>query len=1092
MGSAKQELTGRADTALTQVRDEKIQSEARRLGRRVILEFVGESVPVLDRIEFKPNPGVDSQFWERGHATQGFAWTEVPQALAILFVEYAVWGAVEQQRSDFFFAGKWRGSLAATLGDAIHKGDDRIHELFVEEVAHGKTVSRVKLVFGGKGDNVHGKAKDKRDRRISVNRAYLPPDCVEVVWDCRGKERLKEVGDLRELAKRIRSSLGLPTEALASAPPGGEAGNPAPQTPTAPPPVRPTGDATTPVASVATTVADGSLETQPDVAELSRELPKSENLFVPVRRVDIDRINDYVPKELIGREAETALLSDAWEKARKLQANRPHVLTFVALGGEGKTSLVAKWAADLARQNWPGCESAFAWSFYHQGTDERTADSSDLFLKEALTFFGDPEMAASSQHAIDKGRRLAKLIGGRPALLILDGLESLQYAPTSPAPGKLKEGQGLAELLKGLAADSQGLCVVTTRYAIPDLCAYLGKTVREEKLSRLSREAGVRLLQTFDVMGNQRQTMPSPDGRDLWNEFEKLVEDVKGHALTLTLLGSYLRDCHDGDIHRRDLVKLEEANAEELGGHAFRVMDAYVESFEKGGKTEEDRAKGRRALALLDLLGLFDRPATADCLDALWKGEAIAELTEPLVGLSVAQRNQSLTRLQDAKLLTVKRDASHQIVSLDAHPLLREYLARRVREQHPEAWGAAHKRLFEHLCATTKEGSQPTLQDLQPLYHAVAHGCAAGLYSKVFEDLYISRIMQGPKFYPTRRLGAYGADIAALLHFFQKPWKELAGSYSHDARSFLFHQAGYSLTALNRAANGLPALKESLRLRVEKEKWRLAAISSGSVGEFFLNRGELREAEAYAREAVVLADKGLDATQQALKRALHAHILHQMGRQDEAMALFRKSHAILRSRFSPRFLSLSGYYYCELLLDKLALARPRARQIDILRHRSSLIFAEDDDVGSSLLAKALGCLVRAELELLLAFASGHQGRPHVLVQQFNEMLALFRAAAQEHYLVCGLLARIRLACLQRDVGARPFLEEAWEIAERGSMQLFLADLRLWRARLFSREKPYPWKSPQEDLAAAEKLINECGYHRRDKDLADAKRAILLS
>jgi hypothetical protein len=157
-----------------------------------------------------------------------------------------------------------------------------------------------------------------------------------------------------------------------------------------------------------------------------------------------------------------------------------------------------------------------------------------------------------------------------------------------------------------------------------------------------------------------------------------------------------------------------------------------------------------------------------------------------------------------------------------------------------------------------------------------------------------------------------------------------------------------------------------------------------------------------------------------------------------------------------------------------------------------LIFAEDDDVGSSLLAKALGCLVRAELELLLAFASGHQGRPHVLVQQFNEMLALFRAAAQEHYLVCGLLARIRLACLQRDVGARPCLEEAWEIAERGSMQLFLADLRLWRARLFSREKPYPWKSPQEDLAAAEKLINECGYHRRDKDLADAKRAILLS
>ena len=30
----------------------------------------------------------------------------------------------------------------------------------------------------------------------------------------------------------------------------------------------------------------------------------------------------------------------------------------------------------------------------------------------------------------------------------------------------------------------------------------------------------------------------------------------------------------------------------------------------------------------------------------------------------------------------------------------------------------------------------------------------------------------------------------------------------------------------------------------------------------------------------------------------------------------------------------------------------------------------------------------------------------------------------------------------------------------------------------------------DDLAAAETLINECGYHRRDEELADAKRAIL--
>ena len=195
-----------------------------------------------------------------------------------------------------------------------------------------------------------------------------------------------------------------------------------------------------------------------DIAEAKRKLQELDaeaattsvtGHSAPAVRFDISRIVKYAPAELIGREAETQLLNDAWAKAQNNETKRPHVLTFVALGGEGKTSLVAKWAADLAHQDWPGCDAAFAWSFYSQGTREQVAASSDVFLKEALTFFGDEAMAGSAQGAFDKGRRLAQLAGERRALLILDGLEPLQYAPTSPTPGELKD-QGLAALLKGL------------------------------------------------------------------------------------------------------------------------------------------------------------------------------------------------------------------------------------------------------------------------------------------------------------------------------------------------------------------------------------------------------------------------------------------------------------------------------------------------------------------------------------------------------------------------------------------------------------------------------------------------------------------
>jgi hypothetical protein len=69
------------------------------------------------------------------------------------------------------------------------------------------------------------------------------------------------------------------------------------------------------------------------------------------------------------------------------------------------------------------------------------------------------------------------------------------------------------------------------------------------------------------------------------------------------------------------------------------------------------------------------------------------------------------------------------------------------------------------------------------------------------------------------------------------------------------------------------------------------------------------------------------------------------------------------------------------------------------------------------------------------------------------------------------------------------LDEAWEIAERGRMKLFMADIHLYRARLFGRETLYPWESPHADLADARKLIEQCGYGRRKEELEDAEAGL---
>ena len=55
--------------------------------------------------------------------------------------------------------------------------------------------------------------------------------------------------------------------------------------------------------------------------------------------------------------------------------------------------------------------------------------------------------------------------------------------------GKLKD-DGIKALLDGLAVNNLGLCIVTTRYSIPDLRVHRQGTAPQVDLLRLSKEAG--------------------------------------------------------------------------------------------------------------------------------------------------------------------------------------------------------------------------------------------------------------------------------------------------------------------------------------------------------------------------------------------------------------------------------------------------------------------------------------------------------------------------------------------------------------------------------------------------------------------------
>ncbi len=290
----------------------------------------------------------------------------------------------------------------------------------------------------------------------------------------------------------------------------------------------------------------------------------------PGPTLDLGRLPIPGP-QFVGRDAELARLDTAWEDPAT------HVLTLVAFGGVGKSALVAHWLDRMAADGRRGAARVLDWSFYSQGSEDRVT-SAEPFIDHALRFFGDPDPKAVSLH--DRGARLAYLIRKERSLLVLDGVEPLQYPP-GPMEGRLKD-PGLTTLLKGLAAGNPGLCVVTTRERIADLAGFQ-KTAPQIPLEELEPDAAVALLRQLGV-----------DGREI--ELRAAAEEFQRHALPLTLLGNFLRRTHGGDIRKRREINLHRAD-DKQGGHASRVIAAYARWLGEGPELASSTGPRERRLS---------------------------------------------------------------------------------------------------------------------------------------------------------------------------------------------------------------------------------------------------------------------------------------------------------------------------------------------------------------------------------------------------------------------------------------------------------------------------------------------------------------
>jgi hypothetical protein len=344
-------------------------------------------------------------------------------------------------------------------------------------------------------------------------------------------------------------------------------------------------------------------------------------------KIASSRLTRHAARNFFGREQELELIDDAWADSGT------HILSLVAWGGVGKTALVTQWLSTrMMATGWPGVERYFDWSFYSQGTGESRQTSSALFIHDALKFFGDPDPTLGTEW--ERGERLAGLIRKHRTLLVLDGIEPLQYPPTdrSGQAGRLKDN-ALESLLQSLAQDNNGLCIVTSREHLTNIDSF--PTQKEHKLEKLMLEAAMGLIRHLQLIGSD-------------NEIEEMWDALDGHALSILQLGRLLARGYGKDLRKWREIGITQSDKLHQGRSTMKVMAKYESWLLSGDKERQ------LELVILRLLGLFEKPMSPGCFEALRTGPTIAGLTE-LFRRHGAFRSRSSRDHVDRKRTAVSR-----------------------------------------------------------------------------------------------------------------------------------------------------------------------------------------------------------------------------------------------------------------------------------------------------------------------------------------------------------------------------------------------------------------------------------------------------
>ncbi|MBO0612534.1 MAG: hypothetical protein RL122_2868 [Pseudomonadota bacterium] len=378
-----------------------------------------------------------------------------------------------------------------------------------------------------------------------------------------------------------------------------------------------------------------------------------------------DYVNQFEAPRLFGRTHEIGLLNQAW--------TNPQARLFLLHGetGGGKTALIHKWLHHLQKKHWHDAEAVFLWSFYPPDLAHIPQDPVEEFFRHALYWFGG-ETASRCPNLL-QGEHLARLMQAHHTLLILDGLDILQFK-TGSNLHQLGDPR-LNVLIERLSAGKTGLCIALSREPLQG--RFDETQTQRHALDKLSVDASAEYLSYKGVQAEA-------------DKLRQIAVDYGQNPLTLGLLGGYLNVWHNGDWKQMEKIPvLMDQQAD--GRQARRILVAN--SAELQHQPSE---------AILYLLSMLYRPIHWDALETLlgkaqgWglfhkkQQDNYASLISSFARLNQKKRYLAILQLRELGLL----ELSGRYFWLPQW--VREAYQRQLRFDWPQAWKETTQRLMQY------------------------------------------------------------------------------------------------------------------------------------------------------------------------------------------------------------------------------------------------------------------------------------------------------------------------------------------------------------------------------------------------------------